>query len=274
MSNSDDIGLRLMRTGVFQAQEEMMFYILLNEMQKQSGPVGSWALYDLLTKQGMNYSTATIGRYLKMLDGKGYTVRKSNQGRIMTPGGAAWVNEKTERLARAEMHDEASQALQANEYTDLIGLIRARKVIELATVEIAAREATDEELAALRRSVSVYYRHVAEKKDHDEPAFDFHSIIAEMSHNKFFKNLLDILIFEEMQMESHMDKLITRDRGGVYVVQHDDIASALQARDVELSKRLMAEHMDQMLGDVEMQIEQIRQLQAAGLKTDGTDQPR
>ena len=44
-------------------------------------------------------------------------------------------------------------------------------------------------------TVSLYYRDVAENKSHDDSAYNFHTIIAEMSRNKYFKYLLDIMIF-------------------------------------------------------------------------------
>ena len=89
----------------------------------------------------------------------------------------------------------------------------------------------------LRQSVSLYYRDVAENKSHDDSAYNFHTIIAEMSRNKYFKYLLDIMIFEEQKMEERMDKLVTKERGNVYVVQHDDIVAALELRDADSGRR-------------------------------------
>lgn len=73
--------------GFFKSQEEMMFFLLLSEIQKQKEPLGSWSLNALLAKQGVCVSTATIGRYLKVMDSDGLTIRKSNQGRIITEKG-------------------------------------------------------------------------------------------------------------------------------------------------------------------------------------------
>ena len=233
--------------GFFKSQEEMMFFLLLSEIQKQKEPLGSWSLNALLAKQGVCVSTATIGRYLKVMDSDGLTIRKSNQS-------------ITEHLARAEVHDEASIGLRVNEYTDLLDLIQARKTIEMETVRLAAVNATQDELWKLRQSVSLYYRDVAENKSHDDSAYNFHTIIAEMSRNKYFKYLLDIMIFEEQKMEERMDKLVTKERGNVYVVQHDDIVAALELRDADLAQQRMGAHIDTMLSDVKHQIEQIQAL--------------
>lgn len=246
--------------GFFKSQEEMMFFLLLSEIQKQEEPLGSWSLNALLAKQGICVSTATIGRYLKMMDSNGLTIRKSNQGRIITEKGKNWLHSITENLARTEVHDEASIGLRVNEYTDLLDLIQARKTIEMETVRLAAANATQDELRKLRQSVSLYYRDVAENKSHDESAYNFHTIIAEMSRNKYFKYLLDILIFEEQKMEERMDKLVTKERGNVYVVQHDDIVAALELRDAVLAQQQMGTHIDTIFSDVKHQIEQIQAL--------------
>lgn len=246
--------------GFFKSQEEMMFFLLLSEIQKQKEPLGSWSLNALLAKQGVCVSTATIGRYLKVMDSDGLSIRKSNQGRIITEKGENWLQSITEHLARAEVHDEASIGLRVNEYTDLLDLIQARKTIEMETVRLAAVNATQDELWKLRQSVSLYYRDVAENKSHDDSAYNFHTIIAEMSRNKYFKYLLDIMIFEEQKMEERMDKLVTKERGNVYVVQHDDIVAALELRDADLAQQRMGAHIDTMLSDVKHQIEQIQAL--------------
>ena len=201
-----------------------------------------------------------------MMDSKGLTVRKSNQGRVITEKGKSWLQGITERLARAEVHDEVSVSLRVNEYSDLLDLIQARKTIEMETVRLAAINATQDELWKLRRSVSLYYRDVAENKCHDESAYNFHTIIAEMGRNKFFKNFLDILIFEEQQIEECMDKLVTKERGNVYVVQHDDIATALEMHDASLAQQRMAVHIDMMFNDVKHQIEQIQSLNERKLR--------
>ena len=237
-----------------------MFFLLLSKIQEHEEPLGAWTLGALLTDQGTRLSTATIGRYLKMMDSRGLTVRKGNQGRAITESGRTWLRGVTERLARAEGPDEASTSLRVNEYSDLLDLIQVRKTIEMETVRLAALNATQEELWKLRRSVSLYYRDVAEDKSHDESAYNFHAIIAEMSHNKYYKNFLDILIFEEQQIEECMDKLVTKERGNVYVVQHDDIATALEMHDAGLAQQRMAEHIDMMFSDVRHQIERIQAL--------------
>ena len=157
------------------------------------------------------------------------------------------------------MHSKVSKAIRINEYTDLLDLMVARKAIEVPAVKMAAREGTQEEILELHKSTNVYYRYLSEKKDIIDPALDFHSLIAAMSHNKYIKNLYDILAFEEKQMESKIEVLATRTRGSSYVIQHDDIAKAIEMHEEELAGRLMEEHFASIFHDLEEQIRQLRE---------------
>ncbi len=248
-----------MYTGVFQSKEESICYLLLKEIDAYNGPVGSWTLKELLDGQGKHFSTATIGRYLKLLDGNDYTIRESNKGRIVTEKGSRWLDEMAEQLARAEIHDEASQAMRVNKYDDLIDLMEARKAIEVTAACLAAKEHTQEELLTLHRATNVYYRYISEKKEFIDPALEFHALVTSMSHNKYIKNLLDILIFEEKQMEANIENLSTRSRGANYVIQHDDIAEAIGAGDEKLAGELMGRHIDSIIDDLKKQIKEIEE---------------
>lgn len=87
-----------------------------------------------------------------------------------------------------------------------------------------------------------------------EPALDFHGIIADMSHNRFMKAILEMLIFEEKQIEDNIDQLETRKRGNTYVIEHDDITRAIEERNPDLAAELMDRHMEGILEAVEYQV--------------------
>lgn len=80
---------RLLQTGVFKNESDTILFLLVKLINSKNGPVGSWTLKEDFEKLGILYGTATIGRYLKMLDSKGFTIQKSNQGRILTEGGGS-----------------------------------------------------------------------------------------------------------------------------------------------------------------------------------------
>lgn len=248
---------RLMQTGVFRTENDAVIFLLTRIIENNETPVGAWTLKEELEKYGLNYGTATVGRYLKELDFKGMTEQKSNQGRVLTAQGREWLTRVSDNVARAQMHNESSKALKIDSYTDLVDLIQARKAIEVAAVRLAVEHATEDDLSRLKYAVMLHYRCVAEKRDPTDPALDFHSLVAEISHNRFIKTMLDMLIFEERCIEDTMEQLVTRERGETYVVEHDDISNAIAERNMEQAVTLMDRHLDTLLDAVREQIAQM-----------------
>lgn len=107
-----------------------------------------------------------------------------------------------------------------------------------------------------------HYRYVAEKKDPTDPALEFHSLVAQISHNRFMKTMLDMLIFEERNIEGQIETLITRERGDIYVVEHEDISNAITAGDGAQAASLMGAHIDKLLTAVQEQIQLMSQAAA------------
>lgn len=250
---------RLMQTGVFRTENDAVAFLMSRIIDNNASPVGAWTLKEELEKYGISYGTATVGRYLKELDSKGMTEQKSNQGRVLTEQGKTWLLKISDNVARAEMHNETSKAMRINSYSDLIDLIQARKAIEVAAVRLAAQAATQEDIIKLKQTVMIHYRYVAENRDPTDPALDFHSVVAKISHNRFIKTMLDMLIFEERRIENAMDSLVTRERGDTYVVEHDDISRAIADHDTSRAAELMETHMNTLLDAVREQIQQIAQ---------------
>lgn len=247
----------LLQTGIFKDEGEIILFLLVRQIEQAKGPVGSWALKEKMDQIGVVYGTATIGRYLKALDIKGYTLPKGNQGRILSEEGKAWLVQMEDNLARIKVRNESTDAMKVKDYSDLVDLMKARKAIEVETVRLAAENASEQEIRELRNTITVYYRYIAQKKDFVDPALDFHSIIADMSHNRFMKAMLEMLVFEEKRIEDNIDQLETREKGNIYVIEHDDITRAIENRNPDLAAELMAKHMDGILFAVEHQVKQL-----------------
>ena len=61
----------LLQTGVFKNESEIVLFLLTREMSQAKGPMGSGILKEKMDQIGIEYGTATIGRYLRSLDLKG-----------------------------------------------------------------------------------------------------------------------------------------------------------------------------------------------------------
>ena len=144
-----DTQKKIMQLGVFKTQTDVMMYLIAHSMSRKNEPVGSWSLKLDFDEHGIDSSTATIGRYLKMMDAKGYTVQRSNRGRILTPAGKIWLDGLERRINRAQVRDDVSRRMHVNEYAEMVDLMRVRKLIEVEAACLAAQNANDEDIKPL-----------------------------------------------------------------------------------------------------------------------------
>jgi len=192
-------------------------------------------------------STATIGRMLKDLDSKDYTRLMGTAGRVITPKGVEYVSEINERVKRDQLQRKLMNAAQPRNLEELLDLLQARKAIECETARLAAARADREGIALLERSLKKHEEVVRRKGDPTAIALEFHEIVAKLSQNRFLIATLDVLIYEELKLESRISKLITRERGNEYVIQHRMIVDAIKKKNEETAKNLMGVHIDTLI---------------------------
>ena len=233
---------QLIQSGLFPNRTAVVLYMILRLVAGSNEPMGCGVLREKLLPAGVNCSTATIGRYLKELDYREYTIQQSNMGRIITPGGRAYLRNMEEKLERTIIQTELSKAVTVKEYGELIDLLDARKALETEAARLAALNATEADMERLILSVTEHKDTVQHNEDPTDVALDFHAVVAEISHNRFINSILTMLIYEEKKIESKMEFLVTRERGRIYVKEHEKIAKAILARDADLAAKLMSEH--------------------------------
>ncbi len=252
-----DMKNQLMSTGIFKTEEEAISYLIAQIIADSDNAIGSWSIKDKLDLSGVILSTASIGRYLKLLDSKEYTIRKSNQGRVLTPMGKIWLAGLQNKLDRAKVQKDFTRRIRVNEYADMVDLIKARKLIEVETAKLAALNADNEDIAIIKQTLSQHHEYVDQNVDPVNPALDFHLSLAKASKNKFLYAMLYLLAYEEKQIEAKIVELRTREMGKIYVVDHDKIADAVVTHDAEEAGKLMELHMQDILDQVELQVDEL-----------------
>lgn len=237
-------------SSVFENSLEYIYYLLMKYIHESDTPVGAWSLREKLLRHGIECGTATIGRYLKTLDGREYTVGCGNQGRRLTPKGTIYLRKIEKALEQAELQTTLSTATQINEYKDLIELLYVRKVLETETAAAAAKYATEEELNRLQDALEAHERCVAQNQDPTETALNFHQTVADISHNKYLQALIKLLIFQESEIEYAIESLVSRELGHKYIVEHRDIVAAILKHEPKRAAELMSEHVRTIYSDV------------------------
>ena len=142
--------------------------------------------------------------------------------------------------------------MKVTEYGELIELLYVRRALETEAARQAAISARAEDIAVLMRSVEDHRDTVEQNRDPTEPALEFHAVVADISHNKFICPILNMLIYEEKKIEAVMETLVTRERGRVYVKEHEQIAQAICDHDGEKAAQFMYAHIDELCKAVEI----------------------
>ena len=240
---------------VFSTRAEMIKYLMLRMIHHCKTGLGAWELQIMLSKEGVELSTATVGRYLKDLDNNGLTVKISNKGRVLTDAGRHRMEELTTELMSSYFHRNVKNAVSGSEYRDLLDIYAVRISIELESVKLCCHNATDEEIRAIGSYVEDY-EHLADSgQDFTDASLDFHVLIAHGTHNHFMETLLTMLIFEQKKIENSLEYLVTRTCGKRFAEQHRAIYECMCRRDAETSMQLMRLHFDDIVTSMQQQLE-------------------
>jgi GntR family transcriptional repressor for pyruvate dehydrogenase complex len=124
-----------------------------------------------------------------------------------------------------------------------VDLLEVRKLIEPATVELAAHRATDEELGTLHAILDRCRAAHTAGQPTAELSAQFHLAIAQCAHNgvlvMFMESILGLLTERGSKLEHILGYTEWE------LVSHQKIADALRARDAHLARRLMSQHLEE-----------------------------
>jgi GntR family transcriptional repressor for pyruvate dehydrogenase complex len=124
----------------------------------------------------------------------------------------------------------------------LLDLVEARLPVELATVALAARNATPDDLAKMAALLDHAEAHLTEDDVLNATNMAFHRVIAEASGNGVLAQLLDVLtrLFQHEQ-RAILDIFGSRQRDHR---EHVGVLEALRARDEALATARMRAHLE------------------------------
>lgn len=231
-------------------REEAQFAIL-GAVVESDVPLGTRDLHVALVDKGFDLSESSTARLLRELDERGWTVPLGSKGRVSTTAGRHAWNE------RLNVSTAAGHGLDVRDLEDLLDLLSARKVVESAIAEEAARTATAEDVQELRDLASRHHSAVGGSGLVKRPGLQIHRKIASISSNKIMHALSNILLAPTFdRVESVLDVVIgANEEQSAVASHHDIIIDAIEARDEARARQLMAEHFDTMIADVRRHVE-------------------
>jgi DNA-binding FadR family transcriptional regulator len=151
-------------------------------------------------------------------------------------------------------------------------LLRARRLIEGEIAAVAAKDGTDEELAAVRAAAEEMQRRRLRNQSADNADRDFHLRIATATHNSALLSVVRDLwdrgrgnIWK--RMEHHFQ---TPELRAAALRDHQAILVALEARDARAARSAMRRHLERVEREFDRGWELVKEREAVGLAQKGS----
>jgi DNA-binding FadR family transcriptional regulator len=119
----------------------------------------------------------------------------------------------------------------------------ARRVFELAAVELACERATDADFVALDDVCERAESSLASGSYDVALSAEFHTLLARATHNAAFALIAETLQ-GGVQASLRRAKEVDPSAGAPGVAEHRELVAALRARDAEGARRIMVEHLE------------------------------
>jgi GntR family transcriptional regulator, transcriptional repressor for pyruvate dehydrogenase complex len=149
------------------------------------------------------------------------------------------------RIDGSSVSDALSLFLGRKGLPDPQKIHEVRETLEMETVQLAARRATDEDLAEIRR-MHERLRQVADDPEAASLAdVAFHRAIAKATENELFVVLVDSI--GDVMMDIRRATVWRPGRVQIGIAHHQRILEALERRDVEGAARAMEDHLVESL---------------------------
>jgi GntR family transcriptional repressor for pyruvate dehydrogenase complex len=156
-------------------------------------------------------------------------------------GGGTYVKALTE----ASIMNPLAKLVEMRDPELLRSLAEVRMGLESWSAYLAARRATDSDIAEMRRLYKIMEKQAAKGGWSPDVDAEFHYAITAASHNSLQMHVLDsihslfhatiqVALMEFYQQEGHVQLLLTH---------HHDIMEAIAAHDPELARKKMMEHL-------------------------------
>lgn len=223
-------------------------YFVLHLLSLSDEPLGAGSIREELGCSGMEMSEASVGRFLRELDTRGFTSRVGFQGRVLTPRGEKRLGELLTEREKIVSTDAFLEAVKSREKDMLLEILVARRAIEREMAALAAASRSKSDIAALRdildRQNSLLSR--GEPMASTDP--EFHEEVARISGNKVLQSAVEI-IRRSGEGASFFEYIRTK-VGSAVGTDHEAVFEAIAAGDPEAASAAMTLHIDNIIRDV------------------------
>lgn len=218
---------------------------LFEAIKEAQIPVGATYLSDVL-----KIPQATIGRALRKAEQEKFVEQVGNKGRRLTDKGFDYIDKQRvlqiKKTAARSLIDLSSTGSKER----LLEVLHVRLILETDAVELACKNATENDFAELDKNLLEYIREIRYGGGAKEQDLKIHLMIAKISGNSVIWQILKLILTEDDAYTRF--SLIADNLGNANICldQHEEIVQAIKARDANGAKKAMEKHLTKVINDI------------------------
>lgn len=217
---------------------------VLSAIKEAGGPVGATYLATVLP-----IPPATIGRMMQKLEQEGMLIKVSNKGRQLTDQGAAYLAAHEQREEKLHTANKLIHMVEGSSQTQLLEVLEIRRFLEGRSAELAAQNATPEQIKELDNIMLEYLVEMRHDGLGNEQNLRLHLNVAKISGNRTIYQILNLLLTNE-NAYTKFSSASMLDIKHEQLEHHENIVSAIKNHDGKGAKLAMERHIDQVISDI------------------------
>lgn len=180
-------------------------------------------------------------------------VLELNGAIIIRQGGGSYINTDEVRILSDQL---ASNIVEAENHL-VLDMLELRRALEVESVSLAAKRATPENLAGIQQALKQMKESLYDAEKGIQADLYFHQRIVEASHNQLLINLVQSLAerMEDSIRTTRSYRFMDAGRYEDTFTEHQDIYDAVASGDAAKAKRLMEQHINQILQELNLPAE-------------------
>lgn len=228
---------------------------ILQTVYEFGKPLGAGLLSEILQEQkNITLSETTTGRYLRRLEIQGLLKSESYngrvRGRVLTERGLKKLKEQFAGRKQAKAVEDILSLLRNGGNKQLRNVLEARKIIEPAAAALAALNATKKNLDVMEKNLETMAILKAQGKQMSSTDAPFHIEIARASGNHVLATVMN-MIRTDYDYSPEIECIVNR-ASNDNPADHQNIYHAIKNGDAEEARRLMTEHIDNIIKQLEL----------------------
>lgn len=232
------------------SRSENVEYMLLRTIAEHEGPIGAGFLADMLQGEGGSaVSEATIGRYLRRFEKQGFLQSEKydgrSRGRVITEQGRARVRALAGEKRQAEAILDTIEIFNNGFGEQLRNVLVTREIIEPEVAALAAQNASEENIEALRKIVEEAARLTENGMSMAATDAPFHIEIARASGNPVLEAVMK-MIRTDRDYSPEIENMINASSLN-NPSDHASIYAAIKAHDAEKARCIMKQHIHNLV---------------------------